>query len=470
MNLLGTIYKNEPHLAVQVRAHIAKGEDVNYVTQYCESALRVASNNGRFDVVKILLDAGADADQLEWSPTFYEVAYGDIDSIKESIETHQDLEARDFWQRTPWLLALLAGDIEKAALLLGLGANRNAVGRCGKVAMAYPIQHDNLAMLAWLIEQRIDIEAGDDYQETPLISAAEKGATGCVRLLIDAGADIYAKNHIPSRAIQVASNMDIIKMLVNEGDDINDIDEEMHAELIGAEFEGTLSVSKEYYTRGRYQRFGKSNPERAVEPFWLDMIKTGVNAYQARKNYKDDFNDKSEPVWCYSRFGRSTTLLDDGRIIEIAGEHEDYYDPDFCIYNDVTVFNPGGEIETYIYPKETFPPTDFHTATLVGDVIYIIGCLGYSDARKIGLTPVYRLNISTYGIEAVPTTGQNPGWIYQHKASLQGNAITINGGIIETGEKDGMDNKDSYILNLASFEWEKHEDLASCLWSIAQAD
>jgi len=52
MSLLRTIYKNESHLELQVRALIAKGEDVNYVTEYCESPLSVASNNGRFDVVK----------------------------------------------------------------------------------------------------------------------------------------------------------------------------------------------------------------------------------------------------------------------------------------------------------------------------------------------------------------------------------------------------------------------------------
>ena len=43
------------------------------------------------------------------------------------------------------------------------------------------------------------------------------------------------------------------------------------------------------------------------------------------------------PVWCFSRFGTSLTELPDGRFVQIGGEHEDFYDPDFCIYNDVTV-------------------------------------------------------------------------------------------------------------------------------------
>ena len=64
-------------------------------------------------------------------------------------------------------------------------------------------------------------------------------------------------------------------------------------------------------------------------------------------------------------------------MICIAGEHEDYYDPDFCIYNDVVVLGLDGSVEIYGYPKDVFPPTDFHTATLVGDRVIVIGRLGY---------------------------------------------------------------------------------------------
>ena len=57
--------------------------------------------------------------------------------------------------------------------------------------------------------------------------------------------------------------------------------------------------------------------------------------------------------------GQSQTELPDGRLICVAGEHEDSYDPDFHIYNDVVVFDPSGEYEIYGYPQNVFPPTDF---------------------------------------------------------------------------------------------------------------
>lgn len=61
----------------------------------------------------------------------------------------------------------------------------------------------------------------------------------------------------------------------------------------------------------------------------------------------------------FRRFGRSSTLLADGRLVLIGGEHEDSYDSDFCIYNDVVVRHPDGRLEVFGYPKEVFPRQTF---------------------------------------------------------------------------------------------------------------
>ena len=60
------------------------------------------------------------------------------------------------------------------------------------------------------------------------------------------------------------------------------------------------------------------------------MIKSGASAWKARSLKLNDRSSEDTPVWSYQRFGKSTTILNDGKIIEIAGEHEDYYDSDFC--------------------------------------------------------------------------------------------------------------------------------------------
>ena len=193
-------------------------------------------------------------------------------------------------------------------------------------------------------------------------------------------------------------------------------------------------------------------------PFWREMVKLGWGAYGARRQYQDtDYDWESrKPVWCFSRFGQSITQLPDGRVIEIAGEHEDGYDPDFCIYNDVVVYDGLGNFQIYGYPRDVFPPTDFHTATLVDDWIYIVGNIGYQDERIVGKTPVYRLNCTTFAIELVITTGECPGWISHHYAVVRDRQIHISGGqiyVIEQGKPSGLDNQTDYILDLNECCW-----------------
>ncbi len=220
-------------------------------------------------------------------------------------------------------------------------------------------------------------------------------------------------------------------------------------------------------------RYGLANPEKAESELWTRAIREGWGGYALRKhfetkggstgavgatcwNYADSSYRDSEPgpYWSWDRFGRTSTMLADGRIIHVAGEHEDYYDPDFCIYNDVIVEHPDGSLEFYLYPKDVFPPTDFHTATLIGDDIFLIGSLGYTDMRRIGETQVLRLNPHTFRIEPVETGGDGPGWISRHRTEQLGDTrLLILGGNVQT--EDGyVRNTKLYELDLSAMRWQ----------------
>lgn len=163
-------------------------------------------------------------------------------------------------------------------------------------------------------------------------------------------------------------------------------------------------------------------------------------------------------MWTADRFGQSLTLLADGRAIMVGGEHEDWYDDDFCIFNDVIVVEPGGGFLHLGYPAEVFPPTDFHTATPVGGRLWIVGSLGYLGSRSPGSTPVHVLDLDTYAIESVAIAGEAPGWIFKHRAVLVGTtAIRISGGEVVTTGDDGRDridpNASAWILDTSARRW-----------------
>lgn len=197
-------------------------------------------------------------------------------------------------------------------------------------------------------------------------------------------------------------------------------------------------------------------------PFWESMVRAGTGAWSARDRF-GDVNLNDEPVWCFQRFGKSINELPDGRIVEIAGEHEDDYDQDFCIYNDVVVHHSDGSFDILGYPKELLPPTDFHTATLVGRFIYILGSLGYCGERRYGAIQVCRLNTETFAIEEIRTSGDDPGWISRHEATVrESREIHVHGGKLCTWNNSTetyVDNPAEYILNLdtglAEADWQR---------------
>ncbi|HET8644903.1 MAG TPA: ankyrin repeat domain-containing protein, partial [Vicinamibacteria bacterium] len=412
----------------------------------------------RFDAVKLLLEAGADRGHLQWTPLIEAVALGSVEDVERLIAAGAPLEEKDWWERTAFLVALLVGDLDKAQLLRERGADVKARGRCGAPPLFYAVQGHHPHVLRWLLSLGQEVDQRDEFERTALMEAVESADVDCVDLLIAAGADVDHEapcGHVLSHAQTKA----VALRLLDAGADPQHLSQEGQRALcglgpVGGALEG---VSLEDFQRGRTRRFGAANPERMQEPFWEAMVRTGNNAFVAARAFVPGREHDGPPVWCAQRFGQSITLLPDGRVVQIAGEHEDYYDPDFCIYNDVFVHDGQGGITLFGYPADVFPPTDFHTATLMDGVVYVIGALGYQGTRQYGHTPVYRLDLATLRMEPLATAGAAPGWIYGHRAERIGpHEIRIRGGTVVTargGEEIHTENTAAFILDVSRLAW-----------------
>jgi ankyrin repeat protein len=454
----------DPLLLELLALLVAHCVELSGVSSYRESGLRVLSRFGRFDGVRLLLDAGADKSQLEWTPLMEAVALGSLADVQASLATDAALEDRDWWERTAWLIALLTGDIAKATLLREWGADPTARGRSDRPPLFYAIQGHQPDMLRWLLQEGADLRQSDKYGTTPLIEAVEEDDLECVDILLNAGADVEANAN--GTALSRAWSREIIMRLLDAGADPADANQRIILGLEATADEALAGVTPDEFQRTFARRFGAKNPERMSLPFWEAMIRCGISAYEAQFRFEvggpvpkpvraglythDRVRTQSrfaEPVWCAQRYGQSLTLLPDGRAVQIGGEHEDFYDPDFCIYNDVFVHECDGSVSVYGYPESVFPPTDFHTATLVGDSIYVIGSLGYQGTRKFGETPVYRLNVHTLRMDRLQASGEAPGWIFEHRAASITHGIRVWGGSVATQKDD----KESHEQNLGSF-------------------
>lgn len=249
-----------------------------------------------------------------------------------------------------------------------------------------------------------------------------------------------------------------------------------------------MAITREDFDQQRSPRFGKANPERMTYEFWEWMIrgdhgfgasatgpleeyglslrdgklKSSYGPYRARDFFDVPLNREDGPIWTFDRMGQTKTGLPDGRVVCIGGEHEDFYDPDFYIYNDVVVLTPDDRIEIYGYPKEVFPPTDFHSATLIHSEIVVIGGVGYKNERRFGYTPVYSLDLSSYRFSEIATSGEMPGWISKHSAlNTEEGVITVRGGQVFK-ERDSKQricrNFEDYALDLRQRAWRRITD------------
>lgn len=413
------------------------------------SPLQCASLSGRFELVRLLLDAGADEGLLHWTPLMRAIALGSLGAVQAELEAGADPMVLDHWQRTPWLLALHTGNVEKAALLLRAGADPTAQGRCGMQPMMFAIRQDT-SVLRWLIGQGFDLEARDEFDCTVLARVVGADCPAAVEVLLRAGARFDAQ------IVEKARSLEEGRLFLARGVALSELEFKLRSRLIGCRADQEVRADEADYRAAKQRRFGLANPEPMDNPFWLDMLDSRAAAWAARVKFEGRESEKSdEPIWCFDRFGCSITPLPDGRFIEVGGEHEDFYDPDFCIYNEVVVHDGQGNARIYGYPRELFPPTDFHSATLVGDDLYLIGSLGYSEDFQPGHTPVYRLDCTSLVIEQVPTQGDGPGWISRHKAHALGeSAIRIEGGeVVVEGEEENRVNTQVYRLDLTTLSW-----------------
>ena len=105
--------------------------------------LRAARHGGYVDVVKSLVNQGADVNYMDankWSPLMAAITGGGFETVKFLVDNGADVNARDQHEWTPLMLAAKDGDLEAVKLLVEKGAEVNAKNSSGKTALYYATQ------------------------------------------------------------------------------------------------------------------------------------------------------------------------------------------------------------------------------------------------------------------------------------------------------------------------------------------
>jgi ankyrin repeat protein len=180
----------------KVRALLDRGADVNARAGSGRTPLMIAVGSpGAGDVVKLLLDKGADA------------RFG-----------HQGF--------TVLMAALEGGDREVVRLLIARGADVKARNRAGWTALHAAALAGDRALAEDLLAHGADVNASETLQgRTPLLWAAAGGRTDLVKLLLDHGADVKARESFSGTTALICAaasergDLALVNLLIEKGAD-----------------------------------------------------------------------------------------------------------------------------------------------------------------------------------------------------------------------------------------------------------
>ena len=183
-------------------------------------------------VVKLLLDAGLPVDRQEPQDGFTALhlaaGSGNVEAARLLLAKGAMVNAPSQDGRTPLHLAAGGSSIELVALLLDHQANINAVqsGHPGKsTPMMYAVQNDRVENLKLLLKRGADLKATFyGVGATALHVAAQQGSVEASKVLLDAGIKIDARDQYqmtPLISAVTAGQRGVAELLIKRGADVN---------------------------------------------------------------------------------------------------------------------------------------------------------------------------------------------------------------------------------------------------------
>ena len=200
--------------SVEIAAELIMGgaDEVATDFSYFQDAMLARNVNSRFDDGQ--------------TPLHLAAIYGHNAIAKYLLENNADTTVQDSSGATPLHEAVRYGNVEIAKSLLNSGANVNARDNLGKTPVMLILPKDKTAEIyKLLIAHRADLTQKDMFGDTVLHTASMLNVgENTFRILIDAGADIDARNKegVTPLAIAVQKNdLETVRLLTAAGADIH---------------------------------------------------------------------------------------------------------------------------------------------------------------------------------------------------------------------------------------------------------
>nr|CAD7265239.1 unnamed protein product [Timema shepardi] len=267
---------------------LCNGYNVNApVDNIGSSLLHLAADYGHLNIVKCLVDKGADINQPNregFNPLHVATRSGHLEVVqflvglkqnfKESLGEHKilliasenghthivnylldfiDVNTADSEGCTALHAAVRGGQLEVVQLLVKRNAHINCKDVHGYTALKYCVRGGRLDVLEFLVKNKGDINLSDENQVNLLHHASRAGQLESVKYLVSLGIDINSRDGLGFTALHHAirnSNLHIVTYLTEANADLNLPDNSGQSPLIEAAKYGKLDIVKYLFLNG----------------------------------------------------------------------------------------------------------------------------------------------------------------------------------------------------------------------------
>ena len=243
---------------LKVKSMVERGHDVNEndenvyrfyrQTDYVwhRTPLMYAAGEGRFDVVKYLINHGADVSKTnEQTALHYAIENGHLKVVELLLSKGAGIDVEDKWCCTPLMLAARTGHSDILLYLINQGVDLNKTNVHKQTALHHASEYGRLKVVELLLSKGAGIDVEDKWCHTPLTLAAERGRSDILLCLMKKGADLNKTNVHKRTALHYASEygrLEVVELLLSKGAGIVTEDEDGHTPLMLAAKTGCSDI------------------------------------------------------------------------------------------------------------------------------------------------------------------------------------------------------------------------------------
>ncbi|TYZ61590.1 hypothetical protein PybrP1_003466 [[Pythium] brassicae (nom. inval.)] len=237
---------SKEHVAV-VALLLSRGASVDAVMQDGITALHFVALQCSVELARVLLDAGAGlqtgAGETRMTPLHLAAVRGDLAMCQFLVSRGAQAQAETIAKITPFYTAAERGHLEVAKYL----ASADTEWKARKSPVHVVAANGFTDVLAFLLAEGVDVEAGDEFGLTALCVAAVRDQVDIVKMLLAAGANVNAKT-AESDAYSCLhycaelNREEVMKLLIASGADIRATTGAGHTPLHVAAIHGHVAI------------------------------------------------------------------------------------------------------------------------------------------------------------------------------------------------------------------------------------